>query len=104
MFGDILADHEEHVLNVAGSKQIKQFWGQRRAWPVVKGHRDVRSIDMDRIKRNGGRFLRLRATLADRTSLCWRGFRSKPERDAQCGEEKKQQTITRHRRGTRRRG
>src|SRR4029453_4297210 len=81
MFRDVFADHEEGRLDVMGSQQIEEFWGHRRPRSVVKGHRDVGSIDMDRVECNT-RFLRRRSSLSHCTSLCWRGFRSKPKSEA----------------------
>src|SRR5216117_3715464 len=81
MFRDVFADHEERCLDVVRSQQIEYFWGQRRARSVVKGHRDIGPIDMDRVECNA-RFLRRGSSLSCCTSLFWRGFRFKPKAEA----------------------
>src|SRR5205814_1624382 len=52
MFGHVLPDHEERNLNMVRGQEVQQFWGESRAWPVIKGHRDVGSIDVYRIERD----------------------------------------------------
>src|SRR5262245_59429878 len=44
------AEHEECGLDMMRGEYIEQFRRKRCAWSVVKGHRYVRAIDVDRIK------------------------------------------------------
>src|SRR6266480_6046856 len=50
---------------------------------------------MDRVECNA-RFLRRGSSLSRCTSLCWRRFSSEPKGEAQCGETKEQQAVSRH--------
>src|SRR6202162_6418825 len=52
VLSDVFADHEESRFNMMGREDIEQFRGERCTWPVVKSHRDVRSIDMNPVERD----------------------------------------------------
>ena len=93
MFRDVLADHEESCFNVVSGEQFEQFWGKRRAWPIVKRHRYVRAVHMDGAERD----TRFRGG-APAVTLCNRRLRSKLMRGDQCCETKEQQTVNRHER------
>jgi hypothetical protein len=43
---DIFADHKKRGFDVMGCEKIEQFWRELCAGPIVKGHGDIRSIDM----------------------------------------------------------
>ena len=81
MFRDVFTDHEEGCLDVMRGQQIKQFWCQCRARSVVKGHRDVRTVDVDRVECDA-RFFRRRSILSCRSALCWCRFRAKSKGEA----------------------
>ena len=46
MLRDIFTDHKKSGFDVMGCEKIEQFWRELYAGPVVKRHRDIRSIDM----------------------------------------------------------
>src|SRR4029079_16397302 len=44
------AEHKERGLDMMRSEYVEQFRRKRRARSIVKGHRNVRSIDVHRVK------------------------------------------------------
>src|SRR5262249_36033765 len=67
------AEDKKCGLDVMRSEYIEQFRRKRRAWSIVKGHRNVRSIDVHRIKRDRwflGRSWSLCRTLPFRVWSC----------------------------------
>src|SRR6516164_9203368 len=50
MLGYHLAEYKECDLHMMRSEYVEQFWRKRRARSVVESHRDVRPIDVHRIK------------------------------------------------------
>ena len=52
VLSNVFADHEESRLNMMSREDIEQFRSERRVWPIVKSHRDIRSIDMNPVERD----------------------------------------------------
>lgn len=70
IFGGIFTDQEKGRFNMMSSEQIEQLGRQFRAWTIVEGQGDVRTVDVDPIKRDTG--LRLRGCCRLRVILCRR--------------------------------
>jgi len=95
VLSDVFADHEESRFNMMGREDIEQFRGERCVWPVVKSHRDVRSIDMNPVERDA-RLGRRGQLILSRDLRCNRGLRASevPREESEGTEEEK--TRNRH--------
>ena len=75
VLNDVFADHEESRFNMMSREEIEQFRGERCVWPVVKSHRDIRSIDMNPVERDARLGWRGRLIFS-RDLRCNRGLRA----------------------------
>lgn len=90
MFGNVLADNEESHLDVARREKIEQTWSQFFARSIVKGHRYIRPVNVDRAvgdvwigRRGFGR--RRRGRLRSRFGLAESGGKERDKKERGVG-------------------
>src|SRR4030095_2981318 len=76
MLRDVFADHKESCLDMVGGEEIEQFWGECRAWSIIKCHCNIRDVDVHRVE-CGFRFRCALRVVTPRGLRCGLRLRSK---------------------------